>query len=147
MKTSPSITTLDPAQAVRRVPRPSLLQKAVLKGFEAIEAGHLTVVVEERRHEFGRSMDEAVDAVLEVHDDRFWSALALRGSVGAGEAYAYGWWTSPEPTDVVRVLVANQRALDGMEKGLARRSLPIAPAGRRRLQPHVPVGSDVQCFI
>ena len=44
MKTSPSITTLDPAQAVRRVPRPSLLQKAVLKGFEAIEAGHLDML-------------------------------------------------------------------------------------------------------
>lgn len=131
MKTSPSITTLDPAQAVRRVPRPSLLQKAVLKGFEAIEAGHLTVVVDERRHEFGRSMDEAVDAVLEVHDDRFWGALALRGSIGAGEAYALGWWGSPAPTDVVRLMVRNQEALDRLDSGWARLSKPFLAAFHR----------------
>ncbi|MGK0480690.1 MAG: cyclopropane-fatty-acyl-phospholipid synthase [Planctomycetota bacterium] len=66
--------------------------------------------------------------VAEIHDERFWSALALRGSVGAGEAYAFGWWTSPEPTDVVRVFVANHDALEGLERGLARLSLPLLKA-------------------
>ncbi len=73
-------------------------------------------------------VDGDAHGVVEVTDERFWTALALRGSVGAGEAYAYGWWTSPEPSDVVRVLVANHTALDGMEKGLARLSLPMLKA-------------------
>lgn len=73
-------------------------------------------------------VDPDAHGIVEVTDERFWTALALRGSVGAGEAYAYGWWTSPEPSDVVRVLVANHTALDGMEKGLARLSLPMLKA-------------------
>jgi cyclopropane-fatty-acyl-phospholipid synthase len=131
MKSSPSIATLDPSQAVRRVPRPSLLQRAVLRGFEGIEAGRLEVVVGERRHHFGREVEGAVDAVLEVHDERFWGALALRGSIGAGEAYALGWWGSPAATDVVRLMVRNQDALDRLDSGWARLSKPFLAAFHR----------------
>ncbi len=131
MKSSPSIATLDPSQAVRRVPRPSLLQRAVLRGFEGIEAGRLEVVVGERRHHFGREVEGAVDAVLEVYDERFWGALALRGSIGAGEAYALGWWGSPAATDVVRLMVRNQDALDRLDSGWARLSKPFLAAFHR----------------
>jgi cyclopropane-fatty-acyl-phospholipid synthase len=131
MKSSPSIATLDPSHAVRRVPRPSLLQRAVLRGFEGIEAGRLEVVVGERRHHFGREVEGAVDAVLEVHDERFWGALALRGSIGAGEAYALGWWGSPAATDVVRLMVRNQDALDRLDSGWARLSKPFLAAFHR----------------
>ena len=131
MKSSPSIATLDPSQAVRRVPRPSLLQRAVLRGFEAIEAGRLEVVIGERRHHFGQEVEGAVDAVLEVHDERFWGALALRGSIGAGEAYALGWWDSPAATDVVRLMVRNQDALDRLDSGWARLSKPFLAAFHR----------------
>ena len=126
--------------------RQSLLERAVRGRLRLIFRGSLTLTAEGATEVFGTplqsgasdmvllpsggvgSVDRDAHGTVEVHDDRFWSALALRGSVGAGEAYAYGWWTSPEPTDVVRVLVANQRALDGMEKGLARLSLPMLKA-------------------
>ncbi|MDA0947120.1 MAG: cyclopropane-fatty-acyl-phospholipid synthase [Planctomycetota bacterium] len=131
MKSSPSIATLDPSQAVRRVPRPTLLQRAVLRGFEAIEAGRLEVVIGERRHRFGQEVEGAADAVLEVHDERFWGALALRGSIGAGEAYALGWWDSPAATDLVRLMVRNQDALDRLDSGWARLSKPFLAAFHR----------------
>ena len=126
--------------------RQSLLERAVRARLRVIERGSLTLVAPSGAEVFGAPsgsaasdlvvfpggdvgrVDPDCDGTVVVHDERFWSALALRGSVGAGEAYAFGWWTSPEPTDVVRVLVANQEALDGMEKGLARLSLPMLKA-------------------
>jgi cyclopropane-fatty-acyl-phospholipid synthase len=126
--------------------RSSLLERAVRSRLKRIVSGSLTIETPSGSERFGKpARPAAADVVVSaggsleranpdahgtvvVHDERFWTALALRGSVGAGEAYAYGWWTSPEPTDVVRVLVANHTALEGMEKGLARLSLPMLKA-------------------
>ncbi|MEM9801855.1 MAG: cyclopropane-fatty-acyl-phospholipid synthase family protein [Planctomycetota bacterium] len=113
--------------------KPSLLERAVRSRLRGLTRGSLTVVAPGGVEVYGTPpLDDLasgdVHATAEVLDARFWSALALRGSVGAGEAYAHGWWTSPEPTDVVRVFVANQDALDSMEKGLARLSVPFLKA-------------------
>jgi cyclopropane-fatty-acyl-phospholipid synthase len=70
-----------------------------------------------------------LQAVVEVHDERFFRAVALRGSVGAGEAYAQGWWTSPDPVAVVRLFVRNRAALAAVEGGLARLSRPLLALG------------------
>jgi cyclopropane-fatty-acyl-phospholipid synthase len=60
-----------------------------------------------------------------VHDARFFRAVALRGSVGAGEAWASGWWTSPDPVAVVRLFVRNRPALARLEGGLAHLARPV----------------------
>lgn len=109
----------------------SLLERAVRGRLRRLAKGSLTLRTRSGAECYGDRLDRspgATHGVAEVHDERFWAALALRGSVGAGEAYARGWWSSPETTDVVRVFVANQAALDGMERGLARLSLPVLKA-------------------
>lgn len=112
--------------------RPSLLERAVRATLRGLERGSLELVTERGADRYGpgreRSDGGTPDATATVHDERFWQALALRGSVGAGEAFARGWWTSPEPVDVVRVFVANHDALEGMERGLARLSRPLLKA-------------------
>lgn len=112
--------------------RATLLERAVRATLGGLERGSLQLVTERgaARYGPGRAGSDGgtPDAVATVHDERFWQALALRGSVGAGEAYARGWWTSPEPVDVVRVFVANHDALEGMEGGLARLSRPLLKA-------------------
>ncbi|MEZ5974689.1 MAG: cyclopropane-fatty-acyl-phospholipid synthase family protein [Planctomycetota bacterium] len=45
--------------------------------------------------------------------------------MGAGEAFAKGYWSSPDPSDVVRLLLRNQVVLQGMERGVARLSKPL----------------------
>ncbi|WP_419191374.1 class I SAM-dependent methyltransferase [Saltatorellus ferox] len=114
-----------------------LLERAVRGRLERLVHGSLTLrsgssdgSVHEVRYGQAAGVDASghADGIAEIHDERFWSAIALRGSVGAGEAYAFGWWTSPEPTDVVRVFVANHTALEGLERGLARLSLPLLKA-------------------
>ncbi len=155
--TEPTTTAPVPAPVTPRTTAPlapegrpqrgrPLLERAVRARLRRLVTGSLTLQAPSGTEVFGTpaqpgssdivvypggdlgKVDPDAHGIVEVTDERFWTALALRGSVGAGEAYAYGWWTSPEPSDVVRVLVANHTALDGMEKGLARLSLPMLKA-------------------
>lgn len=103
-----------------RAARLPLLARGVLARLAAFDSGALVLEHAGTRHEFGRAQREFPPAHIAVHDARFWGAVALRGSIGAGEAYADGWWSSPDPTAVVRAFVRNQRVLDGVDGGLAR---------------------------
>lgn len=51
--------------------------------------------------------------------------MAANGSIGAGEAFIHGYWTTPDLTSVVRVMVSNLEVLDAMEGGLARLARPF----------------------
>lgn len=61
---------------------------------------------------------EVVD--IAVHDARFYRELALRGTLGAGEAYLRGWWSCPDLVNLFRLLARNADALSGMDGGPAR---------------------------
>lgn len=122
-------TTLPTASAPQRT---SILQRLVQRALADLESGTLDLHVQGPggpvTTSFGQSVPGAPHAEATVHDPAFWSALALRGSIGAGEAYARGWWTSPDPVAVVRLFVRNQDALQGMEGGLALLSRPLHAA-------------------
>jgi cyclopropane-fatty-acyl-phospholipid synthase len=55
-----------------------------------------------------------------VTDAAFYRAVALAGSVGAGEAYMAGYWSCDDLVSLVRLLVRNRDLLDAMEQGWAR---------------------------
>jgi len=57
---------------------------------------------------------------LQVDDPRFYRAMAMNGSVGAGAAYADGQWRCDDLVGLVRLLVRNRDLLDAMETGPAR---------------------------
>ena len=93
-------------------------------------------------------------ARVEVLDPEFWSAVALRGSVGAGEAWMDGHWTADDLVKVVRFLVRNREVMDGMETGLARVGAvglrafhalrPNTKRGaRRNIADHYDLGNDL----
>lgn len=69
----------------------------------------------------GKKLAEAgLHATLRVHDPDFYRQVALNGSVGAGESYMDGQWSSDDLVALVRLLVRNRDLLDGMEGGMAR---------------------------
>ena len=103
----------------------SLTRRLVLSRMELIDSGALTLREAGIHHVFGQHDESVPRAIMEVHDKGFWAAIAYRGSVGAGEAYAKGWWTSEDPAAVVRLFVRNQEALSGLESGLAKLSRPL----------------------
>ncbi len=73
----------------------------------------------------GAPSADGLHAIVEMRDERAWQALLTGGSVGAGEAYAAGWWTSPDPYAVARLMVRNRAALESLEGGLARLAMPF----------------------
>lgn len=101
------------------------LAKQVIARLEQIDRGSLQLTLGQEVLRFGLSRPGAPDAAIRVNSSEFWRAVATRGSIGAGEAYAKGWWTSDDPTEVVRLFVLNESALDGLESGAARLSKPF----------------------
>ncbi len=127
--TTPATSAALRAPAARSADaRPSLLARLVLGRLARVRHGVLTVHEGGRRHVFGDGDGAFPPAAIHVRDRRFWGAVGLRGSVGAGEAYAHGWWTSDDPVAVVRLFARNKEATDGVERGLAALSRPFLAA-------------------
>ena len=54
----------------------------------------------------------APHAVIEVHRPEFYRRLLKGGSIGAAESFIDGEWSSPELTDVIRLVARNLAWLD-----------------------------------
>ena len=102
----------------------ALLRRGVMRQLGQLKNGHLVVIENGERLMFGDSTAGLVGEV-QIHDASLWGMIASNGSIGAGEAFIHGYWTSPDLTKVIRVLVSNMDVLDAMEGGLARLGRPL----------------------
>ncbi|MFZ4576675.1 MAG: class I SAM-dependent methyltransferase, partial [Phycisphaerales bacterium] len=75
--------------------------------------------------DFGQPAPGYPDVRVQVTDARFYGAVALGGSTGAGEAYTNGWWTTDDLVGLIRLFVLNGDALSGIDSGWARLSMPL----------------------
>ena len=64
------------------------LARMVLARLSALQDGVLELHESGHRHTLGTPAADGLRARLDVHDARFWKAVARHGSIGAGEAYA-----------------------------------------------------------
>lgn len=136
-----------------------LARRLLLPRLESIRDGRLTLIDGDQRWTVGErarpsdSVASALVAEIQVHDPRFYGAVAFGGAVGAGEAYIYGWWTADDLVAVVRILARNRDALDGMERGTARLMQPLRKlfhflhrntraGSRRNIAAHYDLGND-----
>lgn len=101
-----------------------LLKRGLLRQLAHLRHGQLTLVEAGERQLFGQP-DAHLRAEIQVHDEAFWPMVAGNGSIGAGEAYMQGYWSSPDLTAVIRLFVVNLDVLDGLEGGLARLGRPL----------------------
>ncbi len=105
--------------------REHFARSAVLRRLERIDEGELVLVEGGEQSVFGRTTDAfPVRATVHVTDPRFYTTLALGGSVGAGEAYMDGHWHCDDLTALVRVLARNLDVVDQIDSGWARVSEP-----------------------
>lgn len=102
----------------------SLLRRGVLRQLGQLRNGHLRVV-EEGEHLLFGNPGSALLGEIHIQDPAVWGMVASSGSIGAGEAFIHGYWSSPDLTAVVRVFVSNLDVLDAMEGGLARLGRPL----------------------
>jgi cyclopropane-fatty-acyl-phospholipid synthase len=158
------MTELNDACLRAPVPEINALEKiakrAVLSRLAQIEHGVLVIEDGSGAIRFGGATARcALSASVRVHDPRFYSELAFGGSIGAGEAYMQGYWSSDDLTAVMRVLLNNLHVVDGIEGGLARLALPLRRAlhwasrnsrsgSRRNIAAHYDLGNDFfQTFL
>ena len=103
-----------------------LARRGLLSRLAELRDGEIELREGAERRTFGRaSADSPLKAVVEVRSPRFYSEVALGGSIGAGEAYMRGLWSVDDLTALVRILVRNRELMDRMEGGLARLKAPF----------------------
>lgn len=92
-------------------------------------------------------------AEVRVHDPAFYRDVLFGGSLGAGESYMEGRWSSDDLAGVVRIAARNRAMLDSMDGGLARLLAPFArmahllrrntrAGSRRNIAAHYDLGND-----
>ncbi len=132
-------------------PLSSLARRALRARLRSIRSGHLVLRDGERVDHFGDT--SAPSTAIVIHDPRAYRAIALGGSVGAGEAFSEGWWTSSDLTALIRLMVRNRDSLDALERGLARGVKPLRRlwhalnrntkrGSRRNIRAHYDLGND-----
>lgn len=97
-------------------PLRALARRAVIRILGRIQTGELILREGSREQRFGHS--DGLTATVNVHDPDFFPTVALRGGLGAGEAYIVGHWTTDDPTSVIRLFVRNQAVLEELRSGL-----------------------------
>ena len=96
---------------------------------------------------------EGPEVVVQVHDPRFYRALAFGGALGAAEGYMQGWWSCDDLPALCRLAVANMDSMHREERGWARLAAPARRIGhalrrntlrgsRRNIAAHYDLGND-----
>ena len=83
-----------------------------------LKNGQLLVIEEGERHLFG-SAGSPLLGEIHILDAAAWGLVASNGSIGAGEAFIHGYWSSPDLTAVVRVFEVAAGLTGWTEKRLA----------------------------
>jgi cyclopropane-fatty-acyl-phospholipid synthase len=102
-----------------------LARRFVLSQLERLEHGRLEVIEGDQRRVFGRHDDSGLETTVMVHDASFYSAVAFGGSIGAGEAYVDGAWSSDDLTAVMRIMARNTQLGDDLDRGIAKIKTPL----------------------
>jgi cyclopropane-fatty-acyl-phospholipid synthase len=95
------------------------LRTQLLARMAGVRHGRLVLTDALGRVELGEAGHARVVHVT-VSDPGFYRAVAVNGSVGAGESFMDGQWRCDDLVGLIRLLVRNRDLLDGMESGLAR---------------------------
>lgn len=94
----------------------------IFRYLEQIAIGRLTVIetfggIDDRVRVFGQqSLEQSLDAKVEIHHPSLYARFLRGGSVAASEAYMDGWWDSPDLTAVMNLMAQNLNALDQIEQ-------------------------------
>ena len=99
-------------------------RNSVLKILSHLQVGSLTIVDPIETLQFIGPQPGPV-AKIEIKDFEAYRDIALQGSIGAAESYMTGDWTTPNLTNVVRVMTLNLPLLESMESGLTKLLMPL----------------------
>ncbi|HEY8117744.1 MAG TPA: cyclopropane-fatty-acyl-phospholipid synthase family protein [Methylophilaceae bacterium] len=124
----------------------------VFSRLQSMSNGSISIVENHHVNRFGH--DSVLSATIHVHDARFYGEIAFGGSIGAGEAYMLGYWTTDNLTVLIRLMALNQDVMDTLEGGMAWLAKPFlkglhwmnrntADGSRRNIAAHYDLGNDL----
>lgn len=98
-------------------------RKALFSRLKNLVTGRLVLREGEKSFAFGES-DNTPDftATVFVHDRAFYTDVVFGGSIGAGESYMAGFWSTDDLTQLIRIIIRNKQVLTGIEGGPTRHS-------------------------
>ena len=133
----------------------SLWRGLVLNRLSGLENGRLEVLEAGQRRVLGGqgNRGDLPEATIEVVDSACWRAMATGGALGAAEAFMNGQWRSPDLAGLLRLMLRDQRVLEGLEGvislfGTIPRWIGHAlrrntrSGARRNISAHYDVGND-----
>ena len=91
-------------------------RKILLQLLQNIQQGHLTLEDSGEIYSFGEAQDSAdLIAHISVSHPAFYRQVVFGGSIGAGEAYMFKHWWSPDLVQVIRLMAINMPVLQQMD--------------------------------
>lgn len=85
------------------------LRKAVIARLRGIADGSITVIDGDTQTLLG-DPSAHLHAVITVNDPRFYRAVAMGGSMGAGESYRDGYWSCDDLVSLIQIFARNMQA-------------------------------------
>lgn len=95
-------------------------RNACLNILNQLTQGHLELWENGHCQHFGDPLDHSLHARIDVLDPSAWADVALRGALGAGEAYMDGSLHVDNLSQMTRIFVRNVEVLDRLDGGLTR---------------------------
>lgn len=94
----------------------SFARKTLLNLLKKIQKGHLTLEDNGDVYSFGEAQDSTkIVAHISVTHTAFYRQVLFGGSIGAGEAYMYKSWWSPDLVQVIRLMAINMAVLQQLD--------------------------------
>jgi len=129
-------------------------QQFLFEKLKKLRRGQITIMDLGQFKTFGQITKAfPLKTTIRIYHPRFYTRIALGGSIGAAEAYMDGFWSTDDLTTVIRILIQNQSVFDEMEKGWARLSIPFhriyhtlrrntLPGSQANIIAHYDLGND-----
>ena len=150
---NPSVSSIRLPGLRQRWRGDQLARRALLAILQRIQVGSLVVHEGEQVLHFGTDEDpSAPAAVINVHDPLVYRHVLTGGTLGSGESYMLGHWSSPDLVSVIRLFCANLQVMQNMDagrSGWARLGLKLAhflnrnslTGSRRNISAHYDLGN------
>ena len=100
---------------IEKVGKRSFSKRIVFSLLKKLTDGHIRLIENGNEVLFGNG-DATIKATITIHDPKAYSRILWGGSIGAGEAYVEGLWSSDNLVDVIRLFSRNLAALEKHEQ-------------------------------
>ncbi|MAJ45445.1 MAG: hypothetical protein CMF96_11980 [Candidatus Marinimicrobia bacterium] len=102
----------------------NLFRKQILKKFNNLIYGKITVEEKDRKFEFGNSNDK-LSVNVTILNDKFYSYIGTNGLIGASEAYTLGYWKSDDIVKLIQIIFRNKETMQSMDSSFSNFVKPL----------------------